>query len=222
MRPRNCVCTSLKGGFLYHLLDGIGNLRRGAAGILRLELEAVPLRRVVACGDDDGAAGVPVHHVVRDHRSRRSAVAEKRRHSAAGRRLRDGPRKIFRCKARVVADHQAPAGKPLLTHVPYHSLRAKPNVLESKVLGDDGSPSVRAELDCHALIPLPDRSLTGRTRPPAVWRRRATAPCRGPGDYPCRLPRRRRLCSLRPRLPPRPRSHRRRQCTLLVQPHVPR
>ena len=131
----------------------------GAAAKGRLQLDAVIARWIVAGRDHHAAHGAQIWNGIRNHRCRSigfgksDAEALGRQHLAH----RDGV--PVGQEARVEADHDqwsatltAPGCFDILKKDLADGLRHLAHVGKGEFIADDGSPAVRAELDCPYLI----------------------------------------------------------------------
>ena len=140
------------------------------------------------------ARGAPLDDLVRAHLGRDGAIREDDPDVVSEQHLGRGVREELGRETPVVGDHDALALLPAPDDVARHAIRAAPHVLVRVVLGDAGSPSVRAEDDpgrgrgrrSRAILPAGqavDERLTAgaRTAAPRARRRRVA---RIPADRP--------------------------------------
>ena len=143
--------------------EGVDDLRRRAAGVFGLVLEAVVGAGVVGGGDDDGAAGVLVEDGVAGDRRGGGGVEDVGLDAVGGDDLGAGGGEVLGAEARVEADDEAAFGEAGRLQVARDALGAVADVLERVVLGDDGAPAVGAELDgCTSVMPGSSVSLAVR------------------------------------------------------------
>ena len=120
-----------------------------------LIFEAVPDRRIVAGGDDDGAARLFRQDTIAYYRCRRGPGAEVDLDTVTGNYLGGGRREVLRCKAGVIPDNKSAVGKSRLLEIFGNPLGAEPYIFKGEVLGDDVPPAVGAELDWVFFLNLP-------------------------------------------------------------------
>ena len=91
---------------------------------------------------DEGGGGLPLHH----HAG----------HARAGHHLGGPVGRLLGEEPPVVADEEAPLGRPLLLHLPGQGCGEQLDVGLGKAVADDGPPAAGAELDAHtgSLLPV--------------------------------------------------------------------
>ncbi len=119
--------------------------RQRAAAVAGFVLDAVPLVRIVAGGDDDAAGGRALAHQKRNCGSRARLVGQPDGRASGADDIRDGGGDAVRSKAVIVADQDAFARVFVAHDVAGDSVGDDARVREGEILGDDAAPAVRAK-----------------------------------------------------------------------------
>ncbi len=141
--------------------DGLAFFRTAGAAVIRLELEAVENRRIVAGGDHHAADGVQMLDGKGNRRRRRRLRREDDLKIVSGKNFRRDLRETVGKKPAVVADDDfqfmfEDFGLWVLNFrfpIVRRGLRDARDICKSEILRDDRAPAVRAEFDLrHARV----------------------------------------------------------------------
>ena len=144
-------------------LDLRDNRRLAGAAVPRLVFHAVPLRGIVRRGDHDATRRSALAHTEAQRGSGSDVVGQHDRNACCGDNLGTCARKRFGAEARVVADAKPFGGIFFRVHISGDGFGGGADIGKSKIVGDNGTPAVGAELDLwvgHAffLSPWPQRN----------------------------------------------------------------
>src|ERR1043166_3883680 len=128
------------------LFDLCAQLRVGRPGILGLEFVAVELRRIVAGRNHHRTGKFPVAHGKRHRRRRYGFVWIERLDAVRG----EGPARQLRVHFRqetIVVPDDGSFRKRARIPIVSRRLRDSPDILEGKILSNDATPAIGAELN---------------------------------------------------------------------------
>ena len=133
------------------LLQAVGHLGGGRAGVLRLVLEPAEVVGVVAGGDDQAAARLALQDGVGGDLRGAGSVDLEGPHAVGGQHLRHLASESLGGEAGVVADDGGRVRA--LAEILRDPLGGLPHRLVGEVVGDDPAPAVGAEPDLHRGYP---------------------------------------------------------------------
>jgi hypothetical protein len=105
----------------------------------------------VAGGDDDARGGAALEHLKRAHLRRDGVRSEGDRDVAGEQDLGGGGREMLGCEPPVIGNDDALGNLAALDDVTRHAIRAATDGIERELVGDPGSPAIRAEDDGRGL-----------------------------------------------------------------------
>ncbi|MEY3444195.1 MAG: hypothetical protein RLZZ519_2476, partial [Bacteroidota bacterium] len=133
----------------------LGNgTRKARPAEVAFDLEAVVLRRIVACGDDDPGADLALGDRERHHRRAHKTLSDKYLNAMARQNAGYLVGKQGSIEPAIIADHDAGLGISGI-EPNRHAFGDTGEVLDRETLRDDGSPAIRAKFDglhTHFLI----------------------------------------------------------------------
>src|SRR5258706_14755556 len=110
----------------------------------------MPVKGIVGGSNHAAARRAKFLDVVRNRGSRSVGVSEQHRNSCASKHLRNHPSGAIGSEARIVADDDAARVVFILEDVASDRARNAPDIIESKVVGNEAAPAVGAEFNlCH-------------------------------------------------------------------------